>query len=202
MSAVRPLILGIGGSFRQGSSTERALAYCLGEAKGLGADVQMLGCDFLARLPMFDPRPGKDTEAQHELVRAVRHADGIILASPGYHGSMSGLIKNALDTLELGHDDPAPYFQDRPVGVVVTSDGSQASATTLVSLRSIVHALRGWPTPFGAAVTTTPHLFDEDGRCADARHAWQLQTVAEQVVGFARMRLALATNRPQQEAET
>jgi FMN reductase len=192
MTAPRLRILGIGGSFREGSSTEQALAYCLGQAKGLGADIQMLGGEFLSGLPIFDPRPDKDTGAQHELVRAVRQADGIILATPGYHGSLSGLIKNALDTLELGRDGPAPYFQDRPVGVVVTCDGSQAAGTTLVSLRSIIHAMRGWPTPYGAAVTATPNLFDEGGRCSDAKNAWQLQTVTTQVIEFARMRSALA----------
>ncbi|SRR5258708_22250505 len=194
MTNPRPLILGIGGSFRQGSSTERALAYCLRQAQDLGGDIRMLGSDFLARLPIFDPRPGKDTPAQRELIRAVQDADGIILATPGYHGSLSGLIKNALDTLELTRDDAAPYFQDRPVGAVVTADGQQAAGTTLVALRSIVHAMRGWPTPYGAALTTTHDLFDESDRCSDAKNAWQLLMVAKQVVEFARMRAAFAAD--------
>jgi FMN reductase len=187
MTSSRPLILGIGGSFRQGSSTERALAHCLKQAQDLGGDIRMLGSDFLAGLPVFDPRPGKDTEAQHELVQAVREADGIILATPSYHGSLSGLIKNALDTLELTRDDPAPYFQDRPVGAVVTADGPQASGTTLMALRSIIHAMRGWPTPYGAALVTTPNLLDEAS-------AFKLSTVAKQVVEFARMQTAFAAH--------
>lgn len=194
MTSTRPLILGIGGSFRVGSSTERALAYCLGQAQDLGADIRMLGGDFLARLPIFDPRPGKDTGAQHELALAVREADGIILATPSYHGSLSGLIKNALDTLELTRDDPAPYFQDRPVGVVITSDGQQASGTTLMTIRSIIHAMRGWPAPYGATVTTTSSLFDANGQCNNAKDAWQLSTVAKQVVEFARMRVAFTAS--------
>jgi FMN reductase len=185
MTSSRPLILGIGGSFRQGSSTERALAHCLKQAQDLGGDIRMLGSDFLAGLPVFDPRPGKDTEAQHELVQAVREADGIILATPSYHGSLSGLIKNALDTLELTRDDPAPYFQDRPVGAVVTADGPQASGTTLMALRSIIHAMRGWPTPYGATLTMTPDLSDEAA-------AFKLSRVAKQVVEFARMQTAFA----------
>jgi FMN reductase len=202
MTSTRPLILGIGGSFRPGSSTERALAYCLGQAQDLGGDVRMLGGEFLARLPIFDPRPGKGTGAQHELARAVREADGIILATPSYHGSLSGLIKNALDTLELTPNDSAPYFQDRPVGVVVTSDGQQASGTTLVTLRSIIHAMRGWPAPYGAAVTTTSNLFDDNGQCSNAKDAWQLSTVAKQVVEFARMRAAFAANCSHEDAST
>jgi FMN reductase len=193
MISSRPLILGIGGSFRQGSSTERALAYCLAQAQDLGADIRMLGGDFLASLPIFDPRPGKDTAAQHELVRAVREADGIILATPSYHGSLSGLIKNALDTLEFTRDDPAPYFHGRPVGAVVTADGQQASGTTLMALRSIIHAMRGWPTPYGAALTAKPNLLDEAG-------AFKLSTVAKQVVEFARMQTTLTDQRPRETA--
>jgi FMN reductase len=48
--------------------------------------------------------------------------------------------------------------------------------------------MRGWPTPFGAALNATAGLFDEAGDCRDAKDAWQLATVAEQVMDFARMR--------------
>jgi FMN reductase len=41
-----------------------------------------------------------ETSVRHPLaqrfVEAVRSADAAIVASPGYHGSMSGMIKNAL----------------------------------------------------------------------------------------------------------
>ena len=98
------------------------------------------------------------------------------------------MIKNALDTLELTRDDAAPYFQGRPVGTIVTADGWQAGGTTLMALRAIIHALRGWPTPFGAALNATTGLFDAAGDLCEAKDAWQLSTVADQVMDFARMR--------------
>jgi len=110
------------------------------------------------------------------------------VATPGYHGSLSGVVKNALDTLELTRDDAPPYFQGRPVGVIITADGWQAAGTTLMALRAIIHALRGWPTPFGAALNAGVGLFDEAGECREPKDAWQLVTVAEQVMEFARMR--------------
>ena len=124
------------------------------------------------------------------LVEAVRAADGVIVATPGYHGSLSGLVKNALDSLEMLRDDPRPYFDGRAVGVIVTVDGWQAAGATLGALRAIVHALRGWNTPMGvalnaAAARDTGGLFDGEGRLADRRDAWQVQTMAEQVVAFA-----------------
>jgi FMN reductase len=188
MSERRPLILGLGGTIRAGSTTEKALALSLKAAEAVGAETRLLGGEFLAGLPVFDPRPGEITASQRELVEAVRAADGVIVASPGYHGSLSGVVKNALDTLELTRNDPRPYFQGRPVGIVITADGWQAGGTTLMAVRAIIHAMRGWPTPFGAALNATAPLFDEAGECREAKDAWQLATVAEQVMDFANMR--------------
>lgn len=187
---MKPLIVGLGGTVRPGSSTEKALACSLRACERAGAEVRLLGGEFLARLPIFDPRPGDATEAQTELADAIRGAHGVIVASPGYHGSISGLIKNALDTLEVTRSDADPYFTGRAVGTIITADGWQAAGTTLMSLRAIIHALRGWPTPFGAALNATSALFDEAGDCREAKDAWQLTTVAEQVMDFARMKAA------------
>jgi FMN reductase len=184
----RPLIVGLGGTIRPGSSTEKALACSLKTAEAAGCETRLLGGAFLATLPIFDPRPGDGSRAQHDLAEAIRAADGVIVASPGYHGSLSGVVKNALDTLELTRNDAEPYFQGKPVGIIVTAEGWQAAGTTLMAVRAIIHAMRGWPTPFGAALNATAGLFDEVGDCKDAKDAWQLSTVAEQVVGFAQMR--------------
>jgi FMN reductase len=186
--AARPLIVGIGGTIREGSSTERALICALKKAEDLGAETRLLGGEFLGGLPIFDPRLGDGNDAQRALADAVRAADGVIVASPGYHGSISGVIKNALDTLELTRSDADPYLTAKPVGTIITADGWQAAGTTLMALRAIIHALRGWPTPFGAALNAGTSLFDEAGDCKDQKDAWQLATVAEQVVEFAQMK--------------
>jgi len=186
----RPLIVGLGGTIRAGSSTEKALVCALKAAEAKGAETRLLGGAFLGTLPIFDPRPSDATAAQLELAEAVRAADGIIVASPGYHGSISGVIKNALDTLELTRTDPQPYLSHKAVGTIITADGWQAAGTTLMALRAIIHALRGWPTPFGAALNGGSGLFDETGACKDQKDAWQLSTVAEQVVEFAQMKAA------------
>ena len=54
--------------------------------------------------------------------------------------------------------------------------------TTLVSLRSVVHALRGWPTPLGVAINVAKPQFAEDGSVVDPALAQQLDIVAAQVV--------------------
>ena len=129
-------------------------------------------------------------EAQLELADAIRSADGVIVASPGYHGSISGVLRELWTSGYRGltRSDPAPYLTAKPVGTIITADGWQAAGTTLMALRAIIHALRGWPTPFGAALNAGTSLFDEAGDCNDQKDAWQLATVAEQVVEFAQMK--------------
>ena len=188
MSSETPLIVGIGGTTREGSSTERALVVALAAAEAGGARTVLLGGAFLATLPIYDPGPAGPTAEQQALADAVRAADGIIIATPGYHGSLSGVVKNALDTLELLNQDQRPYFTDRAVGIIVTASGWQAGGTTLTAVRSIIHAMRGWPTPFGAALNATSGSFETDGSPKDPRDAWQLTTVGEQVLEFAKMR--------------
>lgn len=189
-SARRPKIVGIGGTIRPGSSTERALIVALRAAEAGGAETILLGGEFLAKLPIFNPATAETTPEQAELIEAVRTADGVVVASPGYHGSISGVIKNALDTLEALAKDERPYFTDRAVGCIITANGWQAAGTSLTTLRSVIHALRGWPTPYGAAFNATSSSFGPDGEPVDPKDAWQLATVGQQVLEFAKMRLA------------
>lgn len=186
---LKPCIVGIGGTPRAGSSTERALVQALQAAEAAGARTRLFGGEFLERLPHFNPGPAGPSAEQAELAQAVREADGIILATPGYHGSLSGVVKNALDTLELTRNDATPYFHGKPVGIIITADGAQAGGTTLMAVRGIIHAMRGWPTPFGAALNAA-RLFDEAGAFREPKDAWQVATVAEQVMEFAQMRRA------------
>lgn len=182
----RPLVVGIGGTTRASSSTERALRAALAAAEAAGAETLLLGSAAL-ELPAYAPERPERTPAAQRLVEAVRAADGLIVASPGYHGGISGQLKNALDYLEDLREADPPYLDGRAVGCVVCAWGWQATTTTLVSLRSVVHALRGWPTPLGVALNSAEPVFGEDGSVA-APAARSLRLMAEQVVEFARMR--------------
>jgi FMN reductase len=180
----KPLIVGLGGTVRPGSGTERALILALAAAEAAGAQTTLFGGAFLADLPIYNPHEPFTGPEMMRFLETVSAADGVIVASPGYHGSISGVVKNALDCLEGLSKDRRPYFDGRAVGCIVSAGGGQAAGSTLAALRSIIHALRGWPTPFGATLGSSG-LFDESGAFADARDAWQVETVAKQVVDFA-----------------
>jgi FMN reductase len=143
-------VVGVGGSSRPGSSTELTMEAVLAALRRRGAETALFSRDALV-LPVYEPHAPLDPKSRC-LVEAVREADAVVIGSPAYHGGPSGLIKNALDHLEALRDDRRPYLSGRPVGLVVTARGWQAAVTTLVTLRQITHALRGWPTPLGLAL--------------------------------------------------
>lgn len=184
----KPRILGLGGTTRQGSSSERALRAALDLAERAGAQTDILLADEL-EFPAYAPERASLGPQVGRLLELARHADGLIIASPGFHGGPSGLIKNALDHLEELRGDERPYLDGRAIGVIVCAAGWQATATTLAALRSTVHALRGWPTPLGVTINSTP-VGDTDPIAAAAP---QLGMLVDQVVGLARWQRSAAT---------
>lgn len=182
----RPLIVGIGGTPNPNSSTEQALELALRAAAQANARTRLIDGRYLMKLPLYlaEGSPG----AGQDLIGAVRAADGLIIASPGYHGSISGAVKNAIDYLEETAKDARPYLDGLPVGLIVTAFGWQATGSILATMRSIVHALRGWPTPLGATINTSRSIFCE-GVCSDANAAKQLTLVGRQVAEFAALAL-------------
>lgn len=184
-ATAKPLILGIGGTLRNDSTSERALRVALDAAEQLGARVHTLTGAALD-LPNYDPGNPRVTEKRASLlIDLCRSCDGLIISSPGYHGLMSGMIKNALDYVEELRNDERVYLDGLPVGCIASSCGWQAATTTITALRSTVHALRGWPTPLAVAINSTETVFDAGGACRDDRVGSRLRTLAGQVVAFA-----------------
>jgi FMN reductase len=183
--AHQPHIVGIGGTVKSGSNTELALNAVLSIARSLGATITLIAGPELAQLPLYAPDSTARTPAQRRFIDVVRHADGLILATPSYHAGISGLIKNAVDLLEDLRDDVRPYLDGRAVGCVVVGAGWQGPGATLTSVRTIVHALRGWPTPLGLTLNSGERLFDQNGIPFDSRTHDCMRTLASQVVEFA-----------------
>jgi FMN reductase len=180
----KPLIIGLGGTPNPKSSTERALRIALEAAERAGADTRIFGGGQIVSLPHYSTEPFERLSSARELIELVRAADGLILASPSYHGAPSGLIKNALDYLQETSVDHRPYLDGVPVGLIVTAGGAQAIGSTLAAMRATVHALRGWPTPLGAAIID-PASLEPTGLATLSSTRRQVELVGEQVAAFA-----------------
>lgn len=179
-------VLGIGGSVRRDSSSERALRIAAAAAENAGGTVELITGRALA-LPTYDPDGEGRTAEVAALVEAFRRAEALLISSPAYHGTISGMLKNALDYAEDLRDDGRPYLTGLPVGCIAVGNGWQASVSTLNTLRTCVHALRGWPSPLGAALNSALPIFDAaTGACTDPSSLFQLETVGRQIVEFGR----------------
>jgi FMN reductase len=192
MANFRPYVVGIGGTTRPGSSSEKALRFALSLAETQGAEVELFDGASM-NLPMYTPGSTVRSEEAERMIGALRRAHGVILATPCYHGSVSGLVKNALDYTEDMCKDPDPYLDGRAVGLIVCGNGWQSTGVVLSAFRSIVHALRGWPTPMGVAINTAVERFDEKGTGLAEQSAQQMSIMVGQVIEFARLRLLLGS---------
>ena len=180
----RPLVVGLGGTITGESASERLLRHALGRCEALGAETRIFTGSALD-LPFYSPATSDRGERAQALISALRRARGVIISTPCYHGTITGLLKNAIDYVQDMAKDAAPYFEGRAVGMIAVAAGWQATGSTLATLRAIAHALRGWPTPMAVAANTSLSVFDEEGRIIDPGLLQQLDIMAEQVAQFA-----------------
>jgi len=181
----RPIrILALGGSTTPMSASERALRIAAASAERSGATIDFL-CGRDLMLTTYDTETRERTPEQQRLVMAMRECDGLLIATPGYHGSFSGMIKNALDFCEDLREDERPYLHERAVGCIAVAHGWQTAVGTLNQLRQVVHSLRGWPTSLGCAINDAGGLLGVDAAQSDLDVVRQLETVGAQVARFA-----------------
>ena len=146
-------------------------------------------CGADLEFPMYAPHLKDRSEKAKTFLAQLRRCDGLIIASPSYHGSISGLIKNALDYIEDLRESDRVYLDELPVGLIGCGAGWQGATQAVTHLRTMVHALRGWPTPMGAVLNSSAPLFNEKGECIEPGAEMQLKLVGEQVVQFANMKI-------------
>ena len=140
---------------------------------------------------------GKEDESSYpagvfRLRDVVRSAQGLILGTPEYHGSYSGVLKNALDL--MGFDE----FEGKMLGLVGVSGGKMGAFGAMNDLRDVGRALHAWVVPEQASIPEAWKAFDERGRLKDAALAERVKEVGRQVARFA---LLHASNRPQEFVE-
>jgi len=166
-------ILGIGGSLRAGSTATLALQIALEAAQEAGAQTRLLDLATFP-LPLFDGTYSLDGYTLEErqvivtLLEATRQARGFIFASPTYHNTISGSLKNALDFMELLKDDRSPRLEGKVVGIISVQGGiSGTGNNTLTTMLLAARAMRAWVAPTMVSVPGSREAFDEDGLAYD-----------------------------------
>lgn len=172
-------IVGIGGTSAERSSNLAALRAVLAAAQTHGASTTLLELGKLG-LPMYE-HGVPPTDAVERYVDAVRDADGLVWSSPLYHGTISGLFKNAIDWLEVLSDAEPPYIYDKPVGLLAVAAGGHA-LQAVSAMEHMVRALRGWTVPYVVAVNRAGDAFERDGTIRNEAVERQLSKLGAEIV--------------------
>ena len=185
----RPVrILGIGGTTSEKSWSLLPLDAALERAAARGCEVHRATIHDLD-LPMFrtDWRLEDYPPSLPWLLDEVRQADGLIICSPTYHGTMSGAIKNLLDCLIfLGWDKP-PYLGGKPDAVMAY--GGMTSMGVLQGLTQVVRGLKGVTVPTHIAVPEKA-VDKATATIVDGRVLERIDEMIEELVSFsARLRI-------------
>lgn len=180
----RPLrILGIGGSARASSYTAQVMRAALGMFEAAGAETVEASVRAL-NLPVYneDIPLAEQPDALHWLLEEVRRADGYLIVSPTYHGTIAGSLKNALDALHIQHGAENSYFNGRPVGLMAY--GGPAAQNVLTALYHAVRSMQALVVP--TSVTVAKTALTEDGSdVADASTRARMERLATEVLELA-----------------
>lgn len=175
-------VAGICGSIRAGSFTRMALTEALQGAAASGASTHLIDLrDYNLPFVTAPDGPEQQMEDVIRLKAETQAADGIILATPEYHGSYSGVLKNALDL--LGFDE----FEGKMLGLIGISGGRMGASDALNTLRNVGRALHAWVLPQQVSIPQAWSRFDSDGRLKDAELGRRLRETGGQVAYFAKL---------------
>jgi FMN reductase len=168
-------IVGFAGSLRPDSYSQLALKVAAERIAALGAEVEILDLRSL-HLPFCDGgKAYPDYPDVERLRQTVREADGLILATPEYHGSISGVLKNALDL--MGFEE----FTDKVTGLISVL-GGQSNSNALNDLRTIMRWVHAWTIPEQVAIGQAWNAFDADGNLRDAALSKRMDEFAQSLV--------------------
>lgn len=178
-------IVGVGGTLRENSKSYYALEIAMDAAQAEGAETEIFSLDEL-NLPMFVPykKESEWDENVQRLMAAFRRADGIILSTGAYHGTLAGATKNMLDFVELMHNDTPSFFHNRAVGLIATAGGTMAGVNTVNTLIHTVHALRGVVVPLTVPIPSASKAFQDDKLVDEGIHN-RLKQLAHETVRLA-----------------
>lgn len=173
-------ILGVVGSMEHNSIASQALKMALESASKAGAEPVLIELNQY-ELPILGStftHPNSDADVK-KLKKEFASAQGFILATPEYHGSVSGALKNALD--HMGFDE----FEGKMAGLIGVAGGALGAGNALNHLRVICRQLHAWVVPSEVSIASSHQAFDLAGKPKDPQLSNRLQKLGTEVAQFA-----------------
>ena len=170
-------VLGVGSSMREGSYGTTALKIVLDRMEKIQAETHLLDLRKV-KMPTFNPNSSLQSSKRiREVTEEVNWADVFILATPDYHGSMSGPMKNFLDH----------YWQEfagKTFGYICTSH--EKGLTVMDQMRTAVRQCYGWSLPYGISVNGEED-FNEAGEIVNSLLARRLRMLARDLIVYGKL---------------
>jgi NAD(P)H-dependent FMN reductase len=178
-------VLGIAGSMREQSYSTRALKIVLEEVKKYDSESYVLELRKI-NLPLYDPSGNTSDESSsssstnrnnnglERITTTLKWADAFVLASPDYHGSMSGGLKNFLDYF---WED----FAGKTFGYIVASH--EKGLTVADQMRTAVRQCYGWSMPYNISINGEKD-FDSKGNLVNSALAKRIKMLARDLVTY------------------
>ncbi len=175
-------VVGLGGTLRLDSRSRAATEATLRFAAERGAQTEMLDLRDL-NLPMFVP----DAEIHdyllehqqniHRLIDATRKATAMVWCSPCYHGTVTGVFKNAIDFMEYCSGSDSVYLMGKIVGLIAVNDSK-----TFGAMYNSVHELRAYLAP--THITLSGSDFDNQLNLTNERAERRIRRLVDELLNF------------------
>lgn len=158
-------IVVLSGSIRQGRQTHQLAVY-LQKQLSSRPNVEATLIDLVENyLPLLDKNPDEYIQQKHPIVSAMAQwlqaADAVVWVSPEYHGSFSGVLKNALDY--FWHE-----FDHKPIGIAAAASGKFGGINASTQMQHLALSIGGFAMPYKLIVPHIDRAFDEQNMPLDA----------------------------------
>jgi chromate reductase len=188
-----PRILAFAGSTRRDSWNKKLVKIAADAARAAGAEVTLVDLRDLP-MPLFDEdleKEGTPENATRWKKLLIEH-QGMLISSPEYNSSISGVLKNAIDWASRPKAGEAPLvaFKGKVAGLMAASPGALGGLRGLVTVRSILGNIGTLVLPDQIAISKAHEAFDGDGKLKDEKQRGIVEGIAKQTVDLARRLLA------------
>ena len=182
-------ILAFAGSTREGSFNKRLLAIAAAGASTAGAAVTRIDLrDF--SMPLYDgdleAREGIPEPAERFRRELLAHG-ALLIATPEYNGSLSGVLKNAIDwaSRQRPGEPPLACFRGKVAAIVSASPGAFGAIRSLVQLQTLLLRLQVMVIPETFSLPSAGTAFTPEGRLADEKRHAQAEGVGRALAALA-----------------
>ena len=166
-------VLGVGSSMRRDSFSTETLKIILNKVNKNGADTRLLNL-YSNPLPMYTAEYNEKLDGIKQAVELVNWADAIVLATPDYHGSMAGSLKNFLDYFWA-------EFAGKIFGYLCSSH--EKGLTVMDQMRTAIRQCYGWSLPYGISINSNQD-FNADREIINSQLLGRLESFARDLVVY------------------